>query len=65
MVTNMGSTDRIVRAILGVALLSLVFIIEGNARWIGLLGVVLLFTVAVNWCPLYSLVGINTSKGKS
>jgi hypothetical protein len=64
MVCNMGTVDRTIRAIVGVALLSLFYFLDGNARWWGLLGVALLVTAAVGYCPPYKLMGIDTS-GKS
>jgi len=45
-------------------LLSLFMILEGNARWFGLIGVVMLLTGLVNFCPLYTLLGFNTSPAK-
>lgn len=56
---NVGSTDRTVRVIVGLVLLSLLFI-DGNARWFGLIGLVPLVTGFVGMCPLYSLFGMNT-----
>jgi len=44
----------------GLVLLSLLFILEGDARWIGLIGLVPLGTAAMGFCPLYPLVGMNT-----
>ena len=64
MVCNMGTIDRAIRAIVGLALLSLLFYLDGNARWWGLLGIPLLATAAVGYCPPYKLMGIDTS-GKS
>lgn len=57
---NVGTIDRVIRAVLGVALLSLIFILEGNARWWGLIGLVPLATAALGWCPAYLPFGINT-----
>lgn len=57
---NVGSADRMIRIILGLALLILVFVLEGAMRWIGLAGVVLLLTAAMKSCPLYSLFGMST-----
>jgi hypothetical protein len=64
MVCNMGTIDRAIRAIVGLALLSLFFYLDGNARWWGLLGVALLATALTGYCPPYKLLGIDTS-GKS
>lgn len=61
---NVGNTDRIIRAVLGVALLSLLFVLDGNIRWVGLLGLVMLGTAAVRFCPLYPVIGLNTCEKK-
>ncbi len=60
MTANMGSIDRIVRAIVGLALLSLIFLLDGGARWFGLIGIVPLATAALGWCPAYLPFGIST-----
>lgn len=57
---NVGTVDRLIRIVLGVALLSLLVLVEGNLRWVGLLGLVMLGTAAVRFCPLYPLLGLNT-----
>jgi len=61
---NVGMTDKWIRIILGVAVLSLVFILQGGLRWLGLLGLIPLLTGIFNSCPLYSLLNINTKKEK-
>ena len=60
MTRNMGTADRAVRAVLGLALLSLLFLIEGGARWLGLIGLVPLLTAFAGSCPAYTLFGIRT-----
>jgi hypothetical protein len=62
---NVGTVDRVIRIIVGLALLSLLFILEGNARWFGLIGIVLLGTGLTRRCPAYSLLGMNTCGTKS
>lgn len=57
---NVGSIDKVARIIVGLGLLSLIFILEGNLRWLGLIGIVPLFTVAMGWCPAYALFNIST-----
>jgi hypothetical protein len=57
---NIGNTEKIIRVIIGVALLSLLFVLEGNARYLGLIGVIPLVTAAISWCPVWALLGINT-----
>lgn len=58
--TNVGSADRIIRVILGLALLSAIFLLDGKERWFGLIGLVPLLTAAVKVCPLYTVLGIRT-----
>lgn len=60
MKANVGGFDRAVRMVAGIVLLSLVFILEGNARWWGLIGLVPLMTGLLRWCPAYTLLGLNT-----
>lgn len=60
--TNVGSLDRILRIVLGVALLAAWFLMPGAGyRWVFIvLGVVALATGLMKTCPLYSIVGLNT-----
>lgn len=60
MKANVGNIDRALRVVLGIALLSLLFVLEGNARWLGLIGLVPLLTATFRFCPLYAIVGLNT-----
>ncbi len=60
MKSNVGGIDKVVRIVGGLVLLSLLFILEGNARWWGLIGLVPLATGFFNFCPLYTFLGINT-----
>lgn len=64
MKTNIGTVDRMFRVIIGLAFLSLIFLIDSDLRWIGLIGLVTLFTAATSWCPAYSLLGIKTNTTK-
>lgn len=64
MQANVGGADRIIRIILGLALLSLLFILEGDARYLGLIGIVPIATALLNWCPAYTLFGISTCRTK-
>ena len=58
MKTNMGNTDRILRAILGIGLISLAFV-GPQTPW-GWIGVIPLITAVVGWCPAYLPFGIST-----
>jgi hypothetical protein len=61
---NESNTDRIIRAVAGVILLYLGFGVLGGALAIvvDVLGVVLLATAAIGFCPLYSLFKFSTLK---
>lgn len=58
---NVGTTDRVVRIVLG-----LVIILAGLyfQSWWGLIGIIPLVTGALRMCPLYRIVGINTCKAE-
>jgi hypothetical protein len=60
MTTNVGGIDRILRIVVGIAVLALFFVLEGNARYWALVGLVPLLTGLFSTCPLYSIIGINT-----
>lgn len=60
MTRNVGSLDRSLRIAAGLALLSLLLILEGHARWFGLISIVPLATGFLRWCPAYGIMGINT-----
>jgi hypothetical protein len=57
---NVGGIDRTLRIVVGIVLLSLFFILEGNARYLGLIGIVVLATGVFRFCPAYTLLGVNT-----
>lgn len=57
MTCNMGSTDRILRGILGVAIIGAGFYFQ---NWWGLIGLVFLGTALVGFCPAYAPFGIRT-----
>jgi hypothetical protein len=59
--TNVGAMDRLLRIILGVGLLSLVFV--GPQTPLGWIGLVPLLTGLMSTCPLYSVFGWS-SRGK-
>jgi hypothetical protein len=64
MTVNVGGIDRVLRVIVGLALLSLYFVLEGNARYWGLIGFVPLLTGMVRVCPAYSVLGLSTCPSK-
>jgi len=54
---NVGSIDKVLRIIIALAVFGAGFYYQS---WWGLVGLVPLLTALVNWCPLYSLIGIKT-----
>jgi len=57
---NVGGIDRVLRVIIGLALISLVFV-GPQTPW-GWIGVLPLLTGLVGWCGLYTVLGLNTCK---
>ena len=67
MKANMGTIDRTLRAIVGIALIASwpLGLLEGTlAIVLPVVGVVMLVTAALRWCPPYMLLGINTGAPK-
>jgi hypothetical protein len=62
MTKNVGQTERTVRIIVGLLLISLAFVGPQN-KWF-LLGIIPVLTGLIGWCPPYSLLGINTCAKK-
>lgn len=63
MTRNEGTLDRVLRVVLGLVLLSLVFI--GPQTLWGLIGLVPLATGLLGTCPVYAMLGVNTCGLKS
>lgn len=63
--TNVGSTDRVLRVVLGLVLLGL-FYYYPEAWWRNwaLIGVLPLATGLFGTCPLYSVLGMSTCPTK-
>ena len=58
MKANIGTVDRVLRIVVGLALLGL-FAAGSIGAW-GLIGIVPLGTALVRFCPLYRLLGVST-----
>lgn len=57
---NVGQTDRLFRIVIGIGILAY-FIVGTWSAW-AFLGVLLLVTGLIGYCPLYSLLRINTNR---
>lgn len=60
---NEGPADRIIRAVLGLAMIGISFALSGVLKIVLIvLGSVSLVTAATGFCLLYTLLGIDTAK---
>jgi hypothetical protein len=65
---NVGNGDRFLRIMIGIIALILVMgnVVEGVWMWIALgVGVSMVLTSSVQFCPAYTILGIDTCKMKS
>lgn len=67
MKANIGTVDRIIRLVAGLVLIALAVVpglgLTGGAalHWVlGIVGVVLVATAAMRFCPAYRLLGLST-----
>jgi hypothetical protein len=63
MTRNVGSIDRILRIVVGLALIAYAIPIgfsQTGWNWVGWIGVVPILTALVGNCPAYSLLGLST-----
>ncbi len=61
---NEGFIEQVIRVALGLTLLAVALIsLQGAFLWVGIVvGVVMLFTGLVGYCPLYSVIGMVTKQ---
>ncbi|RMH88382.1 DUF2892 domain-containing protein [Lysobacter pythonis] len=64
MQANVGSVDRIIRIVIGLVVLSLLFVLPAPQKYFGLIGIVPILTAIIHFCPLYHLFGIDTCKAR-
>lgn len=58
---NVGTTDKVIRIVLGVSIGAVGYF---YTSWWGLLGLIPITTALINWCPLYLPFRISTCKVK-
>ena len=63
MKTNVGSIDRVLRIVIGLALITLT--LTGTIGVWGWIGLVPLATAAMGFCPLYTVLGFSSCPVKS
>ncbi len=59
MKNNVGGIDRGIRLVAGLAVVGAGVYFQS---WWGAIGLVLIATALMKWCPPYALLGINTCK---
>ena len=61
---NVGSVDKNVRIAVGIVLLILVAILPKSVfiYVLGGVGIILILTAVMNFCPLYRVLGIQTNR---
>lgn len=61
--TNVGTADRVVRVLLGLALIGFALFGPADIQWksLGWIGVLPIFTALFGTCPLYSVLGISST----
>ncbi len=64
---NVGTIDRVIRGLVGIIAIAAfaMGMLQGTLGIVALVvGIVLVGTAAVAWCPPYSMLGINTCATK-
>jgi len=61
---NVGSVDKVIRLVVGIALAAFAFLGAGLSTTMGIIalvvGVVLIATGLINFCPLFKILGISS-----
>lgn len=61
---NVGTTERIIRIAVGLAILPMLFFFDSHLRWLGLIGLIPLLTGIMKWCPGYFLLGVRLDQSR-
>ena len=63
--TNVGTTDRVIRVVMGLSLILGFFLNrDGSLSWLYLIGIIPLVTGLVGRCPAYAILGVSTCTTK-
>lgn len=57
-----STTERVIRVIVGLGILSLMLFLEGTVRYWGLLGLIPIATAIFRYCPVSHLLDVDTCK---
>jgi len=61
MTKNIGTVDKILRIVVGLAIIAYGVYAQS---WLGIIGIIPLGTALIGWCPLYCPLGVNTTCDK-
>lgn len=67
MKTNVGMADKIIRIIIGIALIIISFVVAMSTTLkiiLLIVGIIMLATAVTGFCLLYKIFGVNTCKVK-
>ena len=58
---NVGTIERVIRAVIGVGIIAAGALYQ---NWWGAIGAVPLLTAIIGWCPPYAMLGISTCRAE-
>lgn len=61
---NISGVDRFIRVVIGISLFGFAVLSSKPYHWWGLLGLILVISGMLGFCPSYAMLGINTCKKK-
>ena len=59
---NVGTIERVIRAVIGVGIIAAGAFYQ---NWWGAIGAIPLVTAIIGWCPPYAMLGISTCKAEA
>jgi uncharacterized membrane protein len=62
MVNNISKTEKQIRIGVGIFLILAGFYLNFYTLLLSIVGIVLILTGLINWCPMYAIFGISTHK---
>lgn len=57
---NVGWHDRLIRVLIGLAIIGGIWIWFAGERWLALVGIIPILTGIGGWCPVYETLGMTT-----
>lgn len=60
--TNVGTVDRWIRIVVGLGIIAIAVLGFVSPWWLGLIGIIPIFTAIGGWCPVYEFLGWESCK---